>query len=417
MRPPPFRLFARVFFETILISAFAAMLSLRAPAATHQLVCSPTRISFGTIVLGKSANQPVVVNNAGQTSTTISAISVTGSEFRVSGVSLPVVLAAGQSVSLSVIFAPTARGWVGGTITFTSSSDPKLLLPTEGTGSTTQPLTAAPATLSFGEVPVGSSATLSVALTNTLTRKETLTSFLVMGSSFSVSGETLPVVLSPRETIHVSVTYAPQVAGAADGSVFVYGPGLNIPVTGTGMVRKLALTPKTLSFGGVDVGKTAKQVSTVSATGGSVTISSAESSNSQFEISGPSFPLTIRAGHSVELDVVFAPKKGGAASGTLTLTSNASKKQTTESFSGTGILPQYSVELWWTPSTSSIVGYNVYRRTAAGSYSKINTALDPNTAYTDSTVISGTTYYYAATAVNDSGEESSHSKPLEVVVP
>jgi fibronectin type 3 domain-containing protein len=58
------------------------------------------------------------------------------------------------------------------------------------------------------------------------------------------------------------------------------------------------------------------------------------------------------------------------------------------------------------------VGYNVYRSTgSSGSYAKVNSALDPNTAYTDNTVASGATYYYEATAVNSSGQESARSTP------
>ena len=59
-----------------------------------------------------------------------------------------------------------------------------------------------------------------------------------------------------------------------------------------------------------------------------------------------------------------------------------------------------------------MAGYNVYRSTSAsGTYSKINSSLDANTAYTDSTVISGQTYYYEATSVNSGGQESARSAP------
>ena len=44
-------------------------------------------------------------------------------------------------------------------------------------------------------------------------------------------------------------------------------------------------------------------------------------------------------------------------------------------------------------------------------------ALDANTAYQDNTVVSGNTYYYAATAVDSSGKESALSTPVEAVVP
>jgi fibronectin type 3 domain-containing protein len=58
------------------------------------------------------------------------------------------------------------------------------------------------------------------------------------------------------------------------------------------------------------------------------------------------------------------------------------------------------------------MGYNVYRSTAAnGKYSKINSTVNPNTAYVDSTVVSGQTYYYAATSVSSAGQESALSTP------
>ena len=54
----------------------------------------------------------------------------------------------------------------------------------------------------------------------------------------------------------------------------------------------------------------------------------------------------------------------------------------------------------------------MYRSTAAnGTYSKINPAVDSGTAYTDSTVVSGQTYYYAATSVSAGGMESARSTP------
>jgi fibronectin type 3 domain-containing protein len=72
---------------------------------------------------------------------------------------------------------------------------------------------------------------------------------------------------------------------------------------------------------------------------------------------------------------------------------------------------QHYVNLWWNPSTGA-AGYNVYRSASAnGTYAKINSTLDPNTAYTDSTVVSGQTYYYEATAVDSGGQESARSTP------
>ena len=78
---------------------------------------------------------------------------------------------------------------------------------------------------------------------------------------------------------------------------------------------------------------------------------------------------------------------------------------------------QNSVNLSWTGSTSSnISGYNIYRAVysaapvnACGSFARINPSLNAGTAYTDSNVIEGTAYCYAATAVNTGNQESGYS--------
>lgn len=403
----------------ILFLTFSALAPLGAQAGTQPLACSQTNISFGQVALGQSETQLTLVTNTGQTSATISGISVSDSAFTVSGVNLPVVLAAGQSVPISVTFTPTSKGWMGAKITFTSNSN--FTIEAGGAGVSSESLTASPTSLSFGPVAIGANTSLSVVLTNARSWKEKISGLQTTGSSnFSVSGPALPMVLAAGQSVTLSITFAPQSAGTTGGNLFIGGPDLSIPFTGTGTsttAGQLSVSPTTLNFGSVDVGTTTTQASTMTATGGSVTISSAASSNSQFAIGGATFPMTISAGQSVQVNLVFSPTKSGGASGTLTLASNASNSQTAESLTGTGVVPTYSVNLSWNASSSSVAGYNVYRGTAVGSYSKINSTLDPGAAFTDNAVASGATYYYAATAVNSSGQESSYSSPLQVAVP
>lgn len=404
----------------ILLTISFALLAPSSQAAGPQLVCSPASLKFGSIALGQLETQLINLTNTGQTSVAISAISVSNSQFAASGLTVPVNLAAGQSVNLNVTFTPNTKGWTSGEITFTSNaSNPNLKLSVGGTGVASEALIAAPSSLSFGQVPIGDSSALTVVLTNDRTWKETLKAVQVVGSGFSLSGPSFPLTLDGGQSTSLNVTFKPQVAGTTGGSIFISGPDLNIPLAGTGtMVGQLTLTPTTLSFGNVNVGTTTTQASTLSATGGSVTVSSVTSNNSQFSVSGVSFPLTIGAGQNVTFDSVFSPTQIGASSGKLTFASNASDPQVSESVNGTGVTPQYSVNLSWNASTSSsVVGYNIYRGTAANSYAKINSTLDPNTTYTDSTVTSGVTYYYAATAVNSSGQESGYSSSIQVAVP
>jgi fibronectin type 3 domain-containing protein len=64
------------------------------------------------------------------------------------------------------------------------------------------------------------------------------------------------------------------------------------------------------------------------------------------------------------------------------------------------------------------MGYNVYRgATSGGPYGKMNTALDPTTAFDDSSVTGGQTYYYVTTAVDGTGMESTYSNQVTAAIP
>jgi hypothetical protein len=81
---------------------------------------------------------------------------------------------------------------------------------------------------------------------------------------------------------------------------------------------------------------------------------------------------------------------------------------------------QHAVDLSWNASTSAdIVGYNIYRgQVASGPYLKINTGgLVASTVYSDTNVGSGMTYYYVATVVDSSGQESAHSNQAQAAIP
>jgi len=83
-----------------------------------------------------------------------------------------------------------------------------------------------------------------------------------------------------------------------------------------------------------------------------------------------------------------------------------------------GPIPR-TVSLSWTASTSpGVTGYNVYRgATSGGPYTKLNSALIAQTSYIDTTVQTGQTYYYVATAVDSGSNESAYSNQAQAVIP
>jgi hypothetical protein len=392
------------------------------PKCVAQLTSSPSDLRFGQVDVGQSETQLVTLTNSGSSSVTITSSAVSGSAFATSPLNLPLTLAAGQSVDVNITFTPNAVGWTGGGIRFFSNaSNPMLGVQMGGTGTASEAVSASPAVLSFGSVAMGKSSTLPVTIRNLRSWSVQLGGVQATGTEFAQSGAVFPMNLSAGQSVTLNVTFTPQSTGEVGGSLFLFGPGLNIPLTGSGTAvtaGQLVVAPSPLNFGNVTVGTSATELLSLTASGGSVTIYSATSGNSQFALDGATFPLTLAAGQSVSYDVAFAPQNAGLDSGSLSFSSNASNSTAVESLSGTGLAQTYTVNLSWN-ATQNVVGYNVYRSgSATGTFTKVNSAVDPNTAYTDNSVTSGQTYYYEATSVNSAGQESAKSTPpVQAVVP
>ena len=392
-----------------------------------QLTSTPTNLGFGSVTTGSSASLTETLTNSGSTSVTISAASTTGSGFSVSGLTLPTTLTAGQSVSFSTKFSPTAGGAVTGNVAFTSNAaNSTLNVPLTGTGITPGQLTSTPTGLGFGSVATGSSASLTETLTNSGGSALTISQITPSGNGFAFSGITLPVTLGAAQSATFNVSFTPQSVGSTTGSLLITSnasdPTLSVALTGSGTgttAGQLAVAPSSINFGSVTIGTTQNQTGSLSATSAPVTVSSLGVSGSQFSVSGVSFPVTIAAGSSVSFQVTFTPQASGTSSANATFISNASNSPAMESLIGSGTAPQHSVSLGWDTSTSSgVAGYNIYRATTStGPFTRVNSALDATPYDTDSTVTAGQTYYYAVTAVSTTGGESVYSNEVQVTIP
>lgn len=80
----------------------------------------------------------------------------------------------------------------------------------------------------------------------------------------------------------------------------------------------------------------------------------------------------------------------------------------------------HGVTLNWGASTSqNVQGYNVYRGTTSGGpYTKLNTTgVITGLSYSDTAVLPGVTYYYVATTVDISNNESGYSAQATATIP
>jgi hypothetical protein len=103
-------------------------------ATPGTLSANPTSLAFGNVVVGTSSSLPASLKAAGA-AVTVTSLSGTNAEFTVSGLTLPVSINAGQTVSFSVTFAPQATGAASTTFSFVSNaSNSPAQLPLTGSG-------------------------------------------------------------------------------------------------------------------------------------------------------------------------------------------------------------------------------------------------------------------------------------------
>jgi hypothetical protein len=332
------------------------------PTQSYLLSPSTSNLSFGNTLVGSSASSPVTLTNTGTGSVTISQVNVTGAGFTVTGFSARATLAAGQSLPLNVIFAPSVVGSAAGNISVVSTAtNSPATISLSGAGVQPQ-ISVTPSSVSFGNVSVSATATQTVTIRNPGTAALNVTQASLVGTGFTSTGLTLPLSVPPGGSTSFAVGFAPSSAATFSGSITFISNAPNsslaIPLAGTGIVNtlQLSVSPSSLSFGNLATGSTSAQNVTISNTGNSsVSISQISATGTGFSTSGITLPLSLATGQSTSFSVSFAPTSAGSLSGSVSVVSNATNSPATISLSGTGIQPQISV----TPSSVSFGNISV----------------------------------------------------------
>jgi hypothetical protein len=311
---------------------------------------SPSSLSLGNVLLGCSSSQRFTIFPA--TPLTFN-LSLTSGAFTVN----PSTFNAPGATNVKATFAPTAAGTAAGfinlnAVTQQGQSVQPQLLPIVGTG---VDITALPAALDFGQVPVGSTSSPRTVTISANPSVQTVYQFSATSSSgaFTVS----PV--SPSGSVQIS--FAPAAAGAARGTISITATDPQNPscpltrtvaVTGTGIALNLSLSPASLNFGNVSTGTTSAPQSVALTNGSTLAFTgTVSSSNGLFAVSPASF--SVNAGGTQSFSATFAPTSVGPQSGTVTFTltsaGSASPVITTLTLavSGQGQLP---VSITVTPS-------------------------------------------------------------------
>ena len=408
-------------------SGTTATVSLSGTGTTPQLTVSSGALAFGNVNLNTTSTLALTLTSSGTGAVTINSATISGAGFSMTGGTFPATLNPGQTLSLQVSFKPTVAGAASGTVAISSnsSSGSTANVTLSGTGISSQ-LTVSSSTLAFGNVPVKTTSSQTLTLTASGTAAVTVNSATLSGTGFTMSGGTFPTTLNPGQTLSLQVSFSPTAAGAATGTVVISSSSTGsttttVNLSGTGTSPTLTLSTTTINFGNDAVGTPVTLPVTLTSTGTApVTVSAASLTGTGFSFSGATFPVTLIPTIAITIQVTFDPTTTGAASGSLTFSSNSSTGSTSlVNLSGNGTTVQHQVSLSWSAPVNSPVPvseYNIYRATGSSTSYQLLTSTS-NTTYVDSAVQANTAYAYYVTSVASSGTESTPSNAVAVSVP
>ena len=334
---------------------------------------SPTTLSFTQTVGATSTAQTATVSNTGTAPLAISALSIGGAqaaEYQIAPGSTCTAggsLAAGGSCVLMLAFTPSASGARNASlaITHNAAGSPSSIT-LNGTGtSTPQPaISLNAALLTFAAQAVGSaSVSQTVTVSNTGAATLNFSGLTLTGTAagdFARGGTCgAASTLAAGATCSVSFSFTPGAVGARSATLTLASNASNgdavLSLAGTAAATatpSVSLAPGSLAFGNQTIGvaSTARTVTLSNPGSGALSIASI-TATSRFAVSH-ACGASLAAAASCALSVIFTPASVGAATGTVSVVSNATGSPHQVSLTGAGVTT--SPLLAWLPSTASV---------------------------------------------------------------
>ena len=321
-------------------------------APTPLVSPSATSLPFGGWLVGSSTgSQNVTLTNTGNTTLAVSSIQVTGTNaasFSASN-NCGTGIAAGASCTITVQFAPQALGALNASVTITDNAigSPQLIS-LAGTG-LASPVALSANSLSFGSEPVGeSSGVTDVTLTNLSGATLPIKSIKLTGANTTsfVSSNDCGAGVAARASCWIAVRFVPTVGGALTAAITLTDNASDSPqsitLKGTGIIApaaSISLSAQSLSIGFEPVGEssvvrdvTVTNTSTATVYFASIKLTGADATSF---VSSNSCGAGIAAGASCWIAVRFVPTVGGALTGAIILTDNATGSPQSIALSGT----------------------------------------------------------------------------------
>ena len=208
------------------------------------LEASPDTLPFDPTLVGQATIHAVTFHNVGDAPYPVDSVSVGGPPFSLSGAPPGgSSIGPGQSITVTVTFAPTAVGTFQDNLTLASSAG-AVVVPLSGTAVDAGRLDVNPLELDFGVVQVGQSTTKSFTVSNGGGQRLTITRSKPPSTGVGFTGSPLPegTSLAPGESKVVNVTFAPTSNGDQTDQWVLNADGtqgtLTVVLRGTGSGRR-----------------------------------------------------------------------------------------------------------------------------------------------------------------------------------
>ncbi|MFL6307459.1 MAG: beta strand repeat-containing protein [Candidatus Sulfotelmatobacter sp.] len=328
--------------------------------SSPSLSASASSLSFGQVPLSSPATKTVTVTSTGTAPATISGGSITGTGYNatyagvpIQNLSAPITLQPGQQVTFTATFDPKTMGASNGQLNLSTDTGSPINVSLTGTGvqDTSPALTVSAPSLNFGDVQMGSKATLQLTLTSSGTAPVTISSGTIAGQAFGISSVAYPAgitgwpaTLNPGQQVVLSIAFAPDSVTSFTGDLAVAsdasGGTANVPLSGTGdavPAPNLTLSATSIDFGQSPMGIKVSRTLTLTSTGNApLNINTLIVSGAMFSVGTLSLPATLQPNQQLPVTVTFDPTTAGTDSGTLTVTSDDPSGPAAVSLGGTG---------------------------------------------------------------------------------
>ena len=293
------------------------------PPPTPTISLSAFSLTMDATGVGSTSQRTFTVSNTGNASLSITGVTVSGtdaSQFTVSPTTA--TIAAGGSQTITVTFAPTAGGTKSATLSIAHNAP------------------GSPSTLALS----GAGSSVDFSVTNTTGRGQLEVRFTLVTQNVLIrsvrwtfgDGETSAEV-HPEHLYRAPGVYTVRVDVTTEGGQVLTRTKEGLITVSALAQPGIALSPASLSFGGVRVGSSESRTLTVSNPGAAALTVTLSADSAQFAVSPAQ--QTINAGDSAKVTLTFRPTSGRPLLASLSIAHNAAGGPAAVRLSGTGLKP------------------------------------------------------------------------------